>query len=72
LINSGAEINIIREEFIITIRLLIVSLPRELRNQSIKNIHGGIEGFIGIILKALVILGGIVIYIPLLIVKYII
>jgi hypothetical protein len=62
----------VREEFIITIRLLIVSLPRELYNQSIKNIHGGIEGFIGIILKALVILGGIVIYTPLLVVKYII
>jgi hypothetical protein len=56
----------------ITTRLLIVSLPRELRNQLIKNVHGGIEGFIGIILKVLVILGGIVIYTPLLVVKYII
>jgi hypothetical protein len=57
---------------VITTRLLIVSLPRELRNQLIKNVYGGIEGFVSIILKALVILGGIIIYTPLLMVKYII
>jgi hypothetical protein len=69
LLDTGAEVNVMREAFAYKAGLAIQSLPRSMRNERLQAANGTLEPFIGLV-EADVIIGNITIKTPLLVTKH--
>ena len=69
LIDSGAEVNVMRESFARRAQLPIRSLPKHMRHESLVVANGTTDPFTGIV-ETVVKIGGIGIWTPLLVTRH--